>query len=206
MKRWICPECQNGLNAPERMRRNDSRRFCLTCSAKSPLLVERKCPVLDARRLRKSAALTHHKHRAKAKRSQLPYRERDDLIQKDYQRFIRLKCWPALRYFAGPLSIRRSRFKHCTTGCCWSSGDICVTLAIKSPRSEILVVLLHELAHAASPGREHHGDEWHSLFVESVREVFGELNYEGVNDYVSLHNRILRAVTEQEKQNERQVR
>lgn len=199
MRRWICPECQDGLNAPERMRRNDSRRFCLVCSAKAPYLIERKCPVLESRRLRKRGARATKKKRITAQLDTLPYRGRDDLIQKDYQRFIRLKCWPTLWETVGSLAIRRSAIKNYSTGRCWSNGEICATLSATAIKSEVHVLLLHELAHAASPRGEHHGDTWRAFFVESVREVFGELDYEGAADYIALHYNVEQAARKQEQ-------
>ena len=39
--RWKCPTCGHGLLAPTRPRRNDVRRYCLPCSSKAGVLVER---------------------------------------------------------------------------------------------------------------------------------------------------------------------
>ena len=68
MRRWVCPECGAGKHAPERLRRNDVRRFCLECSgnkAKGPL-VERVCPAVERRREAKATA----KAAAAAKRAE----------------------------------------------------------------------------------------------------------------------------------------
>lgn len=48
--RWKCPACGHGLLAPTRPRRNDVRRYCLPCSSKAGVLVERVAPALDAQR------------------------------------------------------------------------------------------------------------------------------------------------------------
>jgi len=44
------------LLAPTRPRRNDVRRYCLPCSSKAGVLVERVAPALDARRTARDAA------------------------------------------------------------------------------------------------------------------------------------------------------
>lgn len=48
--RWKCPQCDSGALAPSRPRRDDVRRYCLTCSAKTGRLVERSAPALDKKR------------------------------------------------------------------------------------------------------------------------------------------------------------
>lgn len=54
--RWKCPTCDHGLLAPTRPRRNDIRRYCLPCSSKAGVLVERVAPALDAQRAARDAA------------------------------------------------------------------------------------------------------------------------------------------------------
>lgn len=65
MKIWRCPECGSGVRAPQQPRRNDTRRFCLDCSAQSPILVERICPANERRR-EKSVARSRAKASGKA--------------------------------------------------------------------------------------------------------------------------------------------
>lgn len=54
--RWKCPTCGHGLLAPTRPRRNDIRRYCLPCSSKAGVLIERVAPALDAQRAARDAA------------------------------------------------------------------------------------------------------------------------------------------------------
>ena len=63
--RWKCPTCGHGLLAPTRPRRNDVRRYCLPCSSKAGVLVERIAPALDAQRNRRDA---QRREREKAQR------------------------------------------------------------------------------------------------------------------------------------------
>lgn len=51
--RWKCEQCDNGLLAPSRPRKNDVRRYCLPCSAKQGTLVERIAPALQNKSERK---------------------------------------------------------------------------------------------------------------------------------------------------------
>ena len=50
MIRWKCPECDNGILGLERPRKNDVTRYCLPCSSKKGILVERFAPKLEAQR------------------------------------------------------------------------------------------------------------------------------------------------------------
>lgn len=50
MRRWICPRCGGGVNAPERPRKNDVRRYCLKCSEETGFLMERCVPALERKR------------------------------------------------------------------------------------------------------------------------------------------------------------
>ena len=48
--RWSCPNGCPGVLGPRQPRRSASVRYCLTCSAKSPTLVERTAPALERQR------------------------------------------------------------------------------------------------------------------------------------------------------------
>lgn len=83
MIRWVCPNCGSGTNAPERPRRNDVRRYCLTCSKATGLLVERTAPKLERRR--ETAALRQRERRRKAAE-----RERSRYVVEAYDALGRL--------------------------------------------------------------------------------------------------------------------
>jgi predicted RNA-binding Zn-ribbon protein involved in translation (DUF1610 family) len=63
--RWKCPNCGDGILAPQRPRLDDVRRYCLPCSSKSGKLVERIAPALEAQRTRRNEQRTR---KAKKKR------------------------------------------------------------------------------------------------------------------------------------------
>ena len=77
--RWRCDTCGRGINAPERMRRDDVRRFCLPCSTKSGTLVERtnvRAASRDEARRARAAATAQRRREARAERraAQAPMR------------------------------------------------------------------------------------------------------------------------------------
>ncbi len=59
--RWKCPNCGDGILAPQRPRLDDIRRYCLPCSSKSGKLVERIAPALEAQRTRRKEQRTSMK-------------------------------------------------------------------------------------------------------------------------------------------------
>lgn len=69
--RWRCEQCQHGLLAPMRPRKNDVRRYCLPCSSKTGVLVERVAPTLEKQR---SARKEASKKKATAKRRRIAER------------------------------------------------------------------------------------------------------------------------------------
>lgn len=79
--RWVCPECESAKHAPQAPRMNDVRRYCLPCSEATGYLVERTCPVLDAKRARKKetqrtrAARRAARNKAKRDRERLEAKE-----------------------------------------------------------------------------------------------------------------------------------
>lgn len=48
--RWKCPSCNSGVLNSSRPRMNDVKRYCLPCSAKSGVLVQRTAPALEKQR------------------------------------------------------------------------------------------------------------------------------------------------------------
>src|SRR4051812_12447070 len=52
---WRCPLCTDQHRAPSRPRRDDARRYCLTCTAETGRLVERFCPSLERQRAERAS-------------------------------------------------------------------------------------------------------------------------------------------------------
>lgn len=73
MKRYRCPNCDTGRNAPSRMSPDDVRRYCFPCSEKTGKLVALVCPSRE-----RSMA------KAKAARTERARRERAETIRRTY--------------------------------------------------------------------------------------------------------------------------
>ena len=73
MKRWKCPLCEVGSNAPGRMAKDDSRRYCFPCSADTGKLVMLVCPSLEKKRATKKAT-------TQTKQAKKRERQRDDVV------------------------------------------------------------------------------------------------------------------------------
>ena len=78
--RWKCANCDHGLLAPTKPRKNDVRRYCLPCSAKTGKLVERVSPTLEKQRTVKS-------EQRKVKVKQLNDKKKDSVICAGMGRF-----------------------------------------------------------------------------------------------------------------------
>lgn len=89
--RWVCPNCGKGKLAPSRLRKIDVRRYCLPCSEKAGVLVERSVPVLEKKRAEKrQRAQAKAARKAKAKRErERPRRERERRQEHKHKRIKR---------------------------------------------------------------------------------------------------------------------
>ena len=76
MKRYKCPRCEVGRNAPGRMAPDDVRRFCLPCSEATGKLVTMACPARETAKARTKA-------KAKAKRDRDREKERQKYLLHD---------------------------------------------------------------------------------------------------------------------------
>lgn len=77
---WVCPECGSTKRAPSKPRANDVRRYCLPCSEATGYLVQRTCPVLDARR----------EHKAEVKRARAAKKAARNKAQREAERAARV--------------------------------------------------------------------------------------------------------------------
>lgn len=183
--RWTCLNCGEGGLAPTKPRRDDVRRYCLPCSAKSGRLVERVSPSLEKRR---EAAGVKTRERSKKKRATLSakrqkvtanerlVKKREKLVLEEAERL-----WKLLTPYHKGKSIPRivitdTRQKRGASGYWrgngfWSSGEITLRLVpfgtgnFHEARS--WKVLLHELCHAACPPKA--GDSHHREFYYAIK-------------------------------------
>lgn len=135
--RWKCPRCERGTNAPQRMRTDDVRRFCLPCSTATGRLVRRVCPVMEGVRAERDRR-RRDKARAKKERTREKDAQRDGARLRRVARF----CGPAVlstflgisREEAGAILLR---FQPGSTGG-FNTGTMCRALKIGSGSPRIV--------------------------------------------------------------------
>jgi predicted SprT family Zn-dependent metalloprotease len=160
--RWKCPTCNAGVIAPTKPRMNDVRRYCLPCSAKAGVLVERIAPALEKKReakkettKKKSAAkrATISKNNAPAKQQARIDALRIKMIHKEAERIWRLMK----PYHNGrplpTINIVRAQNRGRQYGHAYrNSIQVNVDRDQSIKRSKrVWEVLAHELAHCAVP-------------------------------------------------------
>jgi hypothetical protein len=148
MRRWVCPQCGGGVNGIERPRKDDVRRYCLDCSAKTGRLVERTCPALEKRREVRS-------EKAAAKRNALKDRERSAAKE---------------RYTLGDLDLIKEADRL------WRLPVMKEQAAGTNPW-EVREVLLHELVHEALPRNVHHQDPFYRVLLRAAREAWPHVEF-----------------------------
>ena len=195
MKRWKCPTCNSGVLAPGKPRRIDVRRYCLDCSAKSGVLVERVCPTLDKRRVVSKAKST-----AKAKEKRVKSSEKYIVEGYDIRRAFkpvatlldsnkndiippRVRCHPE--------RIKHTRFKVWRRAGPWSSGwasgwNIHLTLGQKL--DDALFVLIHEMVHNFLESGIRHGPPFKSVERNAV-QLFNESRFRANNNLPEISRR-----------------
>jgi hypothetical protein len=205
MKRWVCPVCGKGVNAPSRMGADDVRRFCLPCSKSTGKLVRRTAPALERER---AAARERSTRKQQGKRKAVARRRgaqkaRDDarryIMGQDVQtlcrRWYRLKAWD--RSVLGPfglagmpkrtpeLVVRRGNKDYISAHA--SAGRHRITMTVPKSWTEptpkrvadLLMTIVHELAHLFAP-YDNHGDKYQRQFCTAVRAIWGEAVTDGV--------------------------
>lgn len=179
---WKCPNGCSSVHGPSRPRKNDVRRYCLTCSARTGRLVERTSPTLDLRRSMKS-------ERRKLKRQRSDERhvanetlrftidgvdlraELDKLWASRAVRELRAKT-PHLT--KPTMRIRRvSRRPRSRVGVAWPwESRIQITNYPGIDRHDAIETLAHEVAHCLTPG-DHHGVAWKTVYRNLCSEIYG---------------------------------
>lgn len=183
-RRWVCPACGAGVLAPERPRKDDTRRYCLPCSAKTGRLVERTCPALDKARVERAArsaarTVTTRQRAAEAERAKHtagPY----DLIA-EAKRFMRLPAMAGLKTFPA-FEFRRSAHKWQSTGTAWDTWPAArITITIGTNPHDAPGVVLHEMVHALLPGEQHSTLFWSTL-QRAAREAWPKARFDFANN------------------------
>jgi len=92
MRIWRCPECGSGVRAPSKLRKLDVRRWCLECSSKSTVLIERFCVARESRKQSKqkrdTALRQQHKAKMQEELQMMPW-----ILYPLFTLWQRLRCW-----------------------------------------------------------------------------------------------------------------
>lgn len=192
MSRWVCPKCGEGKLAPERLRKLDTRRWCLACSAASSTLVERTLPSRDKAKERKAAVraarttkrrevASDRRARARAYREKLATSTARDYLEGRawllawLPRILALKTWQHRRWTVSwppRVNVRQGRQRSHASGHAWTSSQRCVVTTGESAADD-LAVLVHEIAHCVAPVSEHHGPIFCGILSEAWSELLG---------------------------------
>jgi hypothetical protein len=180
MPLWTCPQCGDRKRGSSRPRRNATVRFCLSCSAKSDVLVAREARALEAKRADLAEA---------RKRRQASVKERAEARLSAYYKLNGVNVLDELRIMWKTAAARDRRVAH-------ERDDRTPTLKVRRPRRQrhwcgwaraidqtisitagehvdparILEILAHEVAHLCTPIGEHHGVSFTQVLNEIVRE------------------------------------
>jgi hypothetical protein len=185
--RWKCSLCDDGLLAPTRPRKNDVRRYCLPCSAKSGRLVDRVAPSLEKKR-EKRTAIVEQKNKEKrvrvakklqpTKEQQRIDRLRAKMIHKEAERIWELmkpyhkgKRLPNIVIAKG--QNRGRQYGHAES---WANRiQVNVDRQQSVSRSKrVWEVLAHELCHCAVPPIMRNGvrDVHSREFYHCLRDIW----------------------------------
>lgn len=207
-RRWVCPVCGKGLNAPSRMSPDDVRRFCLPCSKTKGKLVRRSAPALERERnqaKKRSERKAKTKRRAVARRRAAQKKRADErryLLGYDVQalcrRWYRLKAWD--RRVLGPfglagmptkppelvVQLRKGRYvtAHAYPGKHRITMTVPHTWADESQATparvaDLLVTIVHELAHLFAP-YDCHGEKYQRQFCAACQAIWGDKVTDGI--------------------------
>lgn len=168
--RWSCPTCDDTVLAPTKPRTDDTRRYCLPCSAKKGRLVRRVALALEkARMVREAARKERVRKTASSKRAREDaYYTIDGIdlravlktawtlpIAKEWRERRRLPTVPPT------LTVRRATAIRSRLGFAYPDHHrISVTVPKETP-SPPIGTLLHEVAHVLV-GKDEDG-RWHGL-------------------------------------------
>lgn len=187
-RRWTCDRCGVTVLAPERMRMNDARRYCLPCTEESGLLKERVCLALEKLRAEKverrnEAAKKQRaakKRRAAKARSAAVDRSKDREwvdglhVPTEVARLLRLDCWlGAFKGHTPAFNLTRSK-GSVFSGRAWPGVfRMHFTIGLKCSAAEACHLLVHELAHLAAGENEGHGALFFGFHRAAVCEAYG---------------------------------
>lgn len=179
--RWKCANCNHGLLAPTKPRKNDVRRYCLPCSAKTGKLVERVSPTLEKQRTVKSeqrkvkVEKLNDKNKVMREKKSVVVK-RNAAIQKEGERVWKLmEGWHKGKRMP-KINIVNARNQLGAGHATFWNNEIQVNVNMKqTERSSqwTWYVLAHELAHCACPPVRTNGkrDVHHKEFYKALKHA-----------------------------------
>lgn len=170
---WRCPKCQSGVRAPSKPRRDDARRYCLDCTAKTGRLVERTCEHLEKKRATRAQQHAAKRATAKEKAKQRMAAYPNNLYGV-FKRYAKLEAWGVDLSYVN-FELRFSRRKAHASGHCWGNR---IVVTATGDVAEAHEVILHELAHSSCwhrfTDKVGHGAKFRSTLVDAVRELIND--------------------------------
>ena len=170
---WECPNGCPAVRAPGRPRKDDVRRFCLPCSAKTGRLVERSAPSLEKQRAAKAQAAAEKRkaRERKAREKEIAARTIAGVdIVKETERLMKLPAFSRLRT-TPTFKVRRfssmpSKLGHAEV---WRN-HIQMHDYPGCTREDVEETLVHELVHLIT---RHECDRAHdNVFQDKMAECF----------------------------------
>jgi hypothetical protein len=145
--RWKCLNCNSGVLAPSRPRRDDVRRYCLPCSSKAGRLVERTAPALEKKREATKSKATEKQKAKRAKAADAKTAQCGFDVDKEAIRLwkILMKQHPNRKRRLPSIKIVK-RNRETTSGH-YESGHL-VQLNLGTDTVDAWECLAHELVHA----------------------------------------------------------
>jgi hypothetical protein len=169
----------------------DVRRYCLPCSKRAGVLVQRVMPSREVERARaeeqRKAREAKARERTAAKRATHAQSERGQL-EAFARTALKLHAFAALRTTpAFKIRLPAPATRHAeSTGHAYGNHRFVITAG--SDAADARGTILHEIAHCAAGYADGpHGDAWRSVFADSVRELTGESPIAVRTTHQSLH-------------------
>lgn len=176
---WTCPNGCPAKRGPERPRRNATVRYCLSCSLKSDVLVERVCKSVERKR-EQNELRRKQRRKSAGKRQQRTLEARytiDGVDLRDlWDRMLRL---PSTHFSCATATMKVRHAKECPRtriGTAWyGQNRIQVTIWPGRRALGCVRTMLHELAHLVSYARygrqgRGHGDRFKGIFNDLVAD------------------------------------
>ncbi len=171
--RWVCPDCGRAQLAPRRLRRVDVRRYCLPCSKKAGVLVERSAPVNEKRRERSAERSREKQKRAREREvAAKTIRTVDAAGRTRYVNVEREVLRMAKKIGRKPeVTLYRRRTTGGTSGRCFDYR-VHITTEDGERWERLQYVMAHEVAHIGMPWRKPHGRKFRENLARLAPKVW----------------------------------